>query len=120
MGLVSYEPDKLEYRYSREEAGRAVFSEVYYPAGWVARLDDGSELPIGLYEGGSDEQGSVAAGLLRCIDLPAGDHRLVMSFEPRSFSAGETISRTCSLLLLLLVAAGIVIMATGLRREEKA
>ena len=120
VGLVSYEPDKLEYRYSREEAGRAVFSEVYYPAGWVARLDDGTELPIGLYEGGSDEQGSVAAGLLRCIDLPAGDHRLVMSFEPRSFSAGETISRTCSLLLLLLVAAGIVIMATGLRREEKA
>ena len=120
VDLVSYEPDKLDYNVSSESGGRAVFSEVYYPAGWVARLEDGSELPIGLYEGGSDELGSVAAGLLRCIDLPAGDHKLTMSFEPLSYSRGEAISRTCSILLLLLVLAGLAIIGLEYFRKQPA
>lgn len=105
--LLSYTPDVLEYSYSSEEGGLAVFSEVYYPAGWVARLEDGTQLPVELYEGGADEMGSVAAGVLRCIDLPAGEHRLVMSFEPLSYARGEAISRACSILLILLVLGAV-------------
>ncbi|MBR5905616.1 MAG: hypothetical protein IKZ51_04075 [Bacteroidales bacterium] len=101
--LDVYTPDKLEYSYSSAEGGLAVFSEVYYPAGWVARLEDGTELPVELYGGGSDELGPVAGGVLRCIDLPAGEHHLTMSFEPKSYSRGEAISRACSILLILLV-----------------
>ena len=103
--MTSYTPDRLEYKYSG--GGRAVFSEVYYPAGWKARIEDGSELPVRLYEGGSDEQGPVAGGVLRCIDLPAGEHSLVMSFEPVSYARGEAISRACSILLILLVLGAI-------------
>ena len=105
--LTSYAPDRLEYSYSSEKGGLAVFSEVYYPAGWVARLDDGTELPVELYSGGADEYGTVAAGLLRCIELPAGEHSLVMSFEPVSYSRGEAISRACSILLILLVLGAV-------------
>ena len=101
--LTFYSPDKLEYSYSSADGGLAVFSEVYYPAGWVARLEDGSELPVEQYGGGSDELGPVAAGVLRCIDLPAGEHRLTMSFEPKSYARGEAISRACSIILILLV-----------------
>ena len=116
--LTEYTPDRLEYSYSSACGGRAVFSEVYYPQGWVARLEDGTELPVELYGGGSDEMGAVAAGVLRCIDLPAGEHRLTMSFEPRSYARGEAISRACSILLILLVlgaAAGTIWRRRGLR-----
>ena len=112
--LTAYSPDKLEYNYSSAEGGLAVFSEVYYPAGWVARLEDGTELPVNLYGGGSDEMGAVAADLLRCIELPAGEHSLVMSFEPKSYARGEAISRACSILLILLV-LGAVTLTLGHR-----
>ncbi|MBQ2107237.1 MAG: hypothetical protein II475_00955 [Bacteroidales bacterium] len=127
--LTSYAPDRLEYSYTSSEGGRAVFSEVYYPAGWVARLEDGTELPIELYEGCKMEiepglqpaegevindicrritKWPVASDLLRCVDLPAGSHTLVMSFEPASYRRGEALSRASSILLLLLVLGAIV------------
>ena len=126
--LTSYAPDRLEYSYTSSEGGRAVFSEVYYPAGWVARLEDGTELPIELYEGCKMEiepglqpaegevindicrritKWPVASDLLRCVDLPAGSHTLVMSFEPASYRRGEALSRANSILLLLLVLGAI-------------
>ncbi|MBO4455958.1 MAG: hypothetical protein J5759_05890 [Bacteroidales bacterium] len=100
--MTSYTPDKLEYTFSSATGGLAVFSEVYYPAGWVARLDGSGELPIELYAGGTDGLGPVAGNLLRCIDLPAGEHTLEMSFEPVSYSRGEAISRASSLQLIVL------------------
>ena len=128
ISLTSYAPDRLEYSYTSSEGGRAVFSEVYYPAGWVARLEDGTELPIELYEGCKMEiepglqpaegevindicrritKWPVASDLLRCVDLPAGSHTLVMSFEPASYRRGEALSRASSILLLLLVLGAI-------------
>ena len=128
ISLTSYAPDRLEYSYTSSEGGRAVFSEVYYPAGWVAHLEDGTELPIELYEGCKMEiepglqpaegevindicrritKWPVASDLLRCVDLPAGSHTLVMSFEPASYRRGEALSRASSILLLLLVLGAI-------------
>ena len=116
--MTKYEPNRLEYRFRSAGGGRAVFSEVYYPAGWVARLDDGTQLPIELYAGGADSLGTVAAGLLRCIDLPAGDHTLSMTFEPKSYSAGEAISRASSLVLILLVLGSLAVFGLGLRKKQ--
>ncbi|MBQ9462508.1 MAG: hypothetical protein IJU68_02490 [Bacteroidales bacterium] len=98
IDLVTYAPDRLEYEYSAPEGRRAVFSEIYYPAGWVARLEDGTELPVELY-----------GEVLRSVNLPEGDHRLVMSFEPQSYARGEAISRACSILLILLVLGAVAI-----------
>ncbi len=120
--MDSYTPNRLQYSYSSTTGGRAVFSEVYYPAGWVARLEDGTVLPIDLYEGGSDELGTIAGGLLRCIDLPSGNHTLSMSFEPVSYRKGETLARTSSIILLLLLLAGvafIAVPAAGLRASKQ-
>ena len=105
--LTKYTPDKLEYSCSSETGGLAVFSEVYYPAGWKARLDDGSELPIELY-----------GKLFRSVNLPAGDHTLVMSFEPASYRRGEALSRACSILLILLVLGGAAMAVLGQIKKE--
>ncbi|MBR4826993.1 MAG: hypothetical protein IKZ91_03820 [Bacteroidales bacterium] len=117
--LDHYTPNRLSYSFSSPAGGKAVFSEVYYPAGWVARLSDGTELPIGLYAGGTDELGPVAGGLLRCIDLPAGDGKLTMSFEPKSYARGEAVSRASSLLLILLLLASVVFMVVPEKISEK-
>ena len=115
--MTAYAPNRLSFSYSRESEGLAVFSEVYYPAGWVARLENGAELPIELYGGGTDALGSVAPDLLRCVKLPAGEHSLCMSFEPESYAKGEAISRASSILLVLLILGSIAAAVIARKKE---
>ena len=106
--LISYAPNELRYRYSSPEAARMVFSEVYYPVGWKLTVEDtGEELPIEL-------EGS----LLRAAQVPAGEHTLVMRFDPPSYRTGEAVSRATSILLLL--AALGAILGAALRRKSAA
>ncbi|MCR4825025.1 MAG: hypothetical protein K5849_06695, partial [Bacteroidales bacterium] len=107
--LVSYAPNELRYAYSCPEAARMVFSEVYYPVGWKLTVEEtGEELPIEL-------EGS----LLRAAQVPAGEHTLVMRFDPPSYRQGEAISRASSILLIL-AALGAVLGAAlpALRRRK--
>ena len=106
--LTSYAPNELRYRYSSPEAARMIFSEVYYPVGWKLTVEDtGEELPIEL-------EGS----LLRAAQVPAGEHTLVMRFDPPSYRTGEAVSRATSILLLL--AALGAILGAALRRKSAA
>lgn len=120
INMTYYSPNRLIYEYSSNSGGRAVFSEVYYPAGWKARLDGSGELPIDLYEGGADSLGTVSGGLLRCIDLPKGKHRLDMVFEPVSYTRGEAVSRASSILLIVLslISIGFIAFAGFSRRRQ--
>ena len=92
IGMTGYAPNELRYHYVSEEGGRAVFSEVYYPVGWSLRTEDGSRLEMDVYD-----------GILRSAILPAGEHDLVMRFDPPSYALGEKVSRACSLTILLVV-----------------
>lgn len=96
--LTSYAPNELRYRYSSADGGRVVFSEVYYPVGWTLTVEDTGEiLPIEL-EG----------DILRSAVVPAGEHDLVMRFDPPSYRIGEAVSRASSILILL-----VVLLASG-------
>ena len=97
--LTDYAPNCLKYSYSTPTDSKIVFSEVYYPEGWKLTIDGTSELPIEVYAG--DE--NTPAGLLRCADVPAGNHTLEMRFAPKSYSVGEGVSRASSIALILLV-----------------
>ena len=103
--LSSYAPNALKYDCNSEKGGKVVFSEVYYPAGWVLTLDGGEELPLEL----SDE-------VLRSAVVPAGSHSLEMRFCPKSYARGETVSRCSSILILLLVVGSIAFAAVNRRR----
>ena len=59
--------------------GRLVLSEVAYP-GWRARVD-GQPAPI-----------AIEYDLLRAVDLAAGTHTVVFTFEPVSVYAGAVIT----------------------------
>ena len=99
--MTSYAPNCLEYKYSSAAGGALVFSEVYYPEGWTLKVDGGEELPISLY-----------GELFRSAQVPAGEHTLVMRFEPRSYAVGEGVSRASSIFIILIVllsAAGAIL-----------
>lgn len=107
--MTSYAPNELRYSYSSAEGGRVVFSEVYYPEGWTLTIDDtGEELEIELTD-----------GLFRSAVVPAGEHELKMRFAPASYKTGETVSRVCSIAILLIVLAAIAgAVVTGRRDDD--
>ena len=90
--LLTYSPNELFYHYSTEEPRLAVFSEIYYPDGWSATVD---EEPVDIYR---------ADWTLRAILLPAGEHDLVVAFAPAGYRTGSLISAIASILLLLILA----------------
>ena len=105
--MTSYAPNELRYRYSAPEAARLVFSEVYYPVGWNLTVEDtGENLPIEL-------EGT----LLRAAQVPAGEHTLVMRFDPPSYRIGESVSRATSILLILAVLGSLALQFARKRDE---
>ena len=103
--MTSYSPKELHYHYVAAADRAAVFSEVYYPD-WEATVD-GKE--VGIFR---------TDWILRGAVLPAGEHDIVMRFEPKVYSFGEKVSRASSAaLLVLLVLAGAGMLA-GKKRES--
>lgn len=86
--LTAYHPEKLEYEANAVTDKIAVFSEIWYPEGWVCFID-GKETPIGR-----------SNYLLRAVKVPAGQHKIELVFAPR-FNEDEKVSLAFSVLLLL-------------------
>ena len=109
IAMTSYAPNELHFHYSSAGERLAVFSEVYYPEGWHASLEDtGAEVPV-----------LRADWILRAAVLPAGEHDLVMRFDPPSITRSVAVSRASSIgiiVLLLLAAAGAVLIP-GSKKE---
>lgn len=93
--LVKNDNDIVEYKSNSNATQLAVFSEIYYDAGWKAFIDN-KELPI-----------LKANYVLRALPVPAGSHSIVFKFEPSDYIAGRKLTTIFSILLLLLLAAGI-------------
>ena len=106
INLLSYAPNELRYEYSVDAPKAMIFSEIYYPRGWTATLEDGT--PVDLFR---------ANWTLRGAILPEGSHTLKMRFDPPSYVLSSRISRASSitLLLLLLLALGGTLLS---RRKE--
>ncbi|MFN9799377.1 MAG: YfhO family protein, partial [Bacteroidota bacterium] len=87
--LDEYAPNKLSYGCTSSGGGIVVFSETYYPEGWVCRID-GQELPTARVN-----------YILRAVRVPEGDHTIEWSFEPAVWEQGSQISMAGSCLLYL-------------------
>lgn len=87
--------DVVEYSFSSNEAQFAVFSEVYYDAGWKAFID-GKETPI-----------LKVNYVLRGLQVPAGAHKIVFRFEPQDYLLGRKLTTVFQIVLLFLIAAAI-------------
>ena len=102
--LVSYQPDELLYKYSAREEKLAIFSEIYYPAGWKCYID------------GKENKYFRADWVLRGMVVPAGDHEIKFTFRPASYYVGNKVSLASSVLLILLCAGYFI---TRFNRKSK-
>ena len=98
--LVNNDNDFVEYKVNNSSADRfAVFSEVFYDAGWKAYID-GKETPI-----------VKTNYVLRGLSVPAGSHKITFEFKPASFYSSTKIAIASSAIawLLLLAAIGFAV-----------
>ena len=128
--LTSYAPNELHFAFHTQAPALAVFSEIFHPTGWKARI---LYRPYSAATSGKSSSGAQAATLpdasesgapdvpvaeelpllranwiLRAANLPAGEGEIVMRYEPEDYVLGAHISRASSILLylLLLLSAG--------------
>jgi hypothetical protein len=87
--LASYKPNELIYKSHTAHKQLAVFSEVYYPKGWEAFIDD---KPASYFK---------VNYLLRALEIPAGSHTIRFQFRPKVVQTGWWISMSAYLLLFL-------------------
>lgn len=88
--------DIIAYESSSKNAEFAVFSEIYYDAGWVATID-GKESPI-----------IRTNYVLRGLQIPAGNHQIVFEFKPASFyNSNKAAIGASALIWLLLIGAAV-------------
>ena len=90
--LVDYKPNQLTYKFDSSKDELVVFSEIWTKKGWKMWID-GKESPLFR----SDY-------ILRSAIIPAGQHEIVMRYEPSIWKIGNTIQLITSLLIL----AGLV------------
>ena len=93
---TTYSPNKLTYHAHSAQGGLAVFSEIYFPWGWKATID-GKDAKIGRVN-----------YVLRAMQLPAGDHTIVMTFDPQEVHQTESLAKASVYIILLLI-----VMALG-------
>lgn len=94
--LTYYSPNRLRYDVSAPASGLAVFSEIYYPAGWKAFVD-GKETPI-----------LRADYTLRALPVDEGEHEVEFVFAPESFTKGRVMSMASSIAIIVLLAGAVL------------
>ncbi len=108
IALIKYEPNHLTYSFSSPTDQVAVFSEIYYPEGWNVYIN-GQKVPY-----------VRADYLLRAMPLKAGVYDIDFKFEPLSYSVGNIIALTSSVLLILCILAFVLWQWKKARKNEKA
>ncbi len=89
--LKSSAPERLVYESNNLQSGLAVFSEAYYPHGWIATID-GKVVPI-----------AKVNYALRGLNIPSGKHTIEFVFEPEVVATGNTIMLASNILLGLAI-----------------
>ena len=92
--LTKYDNDAIEYTINSGSPQFAVFSEIYYPYGWNAYLDDKKVDYV------------KTNYILRGLSVPAGKHTIRFVFEPATYKKGATLAFTGSILIAILVLGG--------------
>ena len=88
----------MTYQSNNSEKGFAVFSEIYYPKGWEATIDE-KQVAI-----------KCVNYVLRGIEIPEGKHIIHFGFRPQSYLIGNKITSWASYLVFF-------VFLTGMGRE---
>ncbi len=89
--LTEYNLNSLNFESSNKHDGFAVFSDIYYPLGWKAYVDDKETKIINTNYA------------LRGLYIPAGNHKIKFEFAPETYHKLKWLPGVSSLVILLLI-----------------
>ncbi|MBL30767.1 MAG: hypothetical protein CMC81_05985 [Flavobacteriaceae bacterium] len=95
IDLIRNSPNKLEYLFESESNQTVVFSEIYYPKGWKAKID------------GKSVKHYRVNYILRALSVEKGKHIITFEFEPTVVETGTKI-RYATILIFLIFLATII------------
>lgn len=104
--LLNFDLHKLEFDVITDTLSFLTLSEIYYPAGWKAYLDDEE---IEIYP---------TNYILRGMIIPAGEHRLILRFEPEIYAISLKLSLAGLIITMLLLIIGSIIYYKQNYRSE--
>ena len=107
--LKQHTPHEISWDVKTDADRLLVISEVYYPPGWKATLN-GEEVPI-----------LRANYLLRGVFVEAGEHELIMTFDPQSYRIGYLLTLLSTLLVYggVIALVGMGYMRSKSKQEER-
>ncbi len=91
INLIKYLPNHLIYKSVSSENQVAIFSEIFYKAGWEAFINN---KPVSYFK---------ANYFLRGINIPKGKNTIEFKFVPNSYYLGRKLSRLGSVLIVLFI-----------------
>ncbi|MFN2430067.1 MAG: YfhO family protein, partial [Cryomorphaceae bacterium] len=106
IAVETHLPNYIKYIYDSPVEQAAIFSEIYYDAGWQAYVD------------GEPAPHFRANYVLRGMILPAGEHAIEFKFEPQTYAVASTISTIAQVLLILLLGWFVFTSLRKTGREE--
>ena len=101
-----YAPGRLDYEVQSRLGGVAVFSEVYFPWGWEAMIDD-KPAEIGRVD-----------YVLRALNIPPGRHHVSFVFKPRRLEATNTLGVISVSLIFLLCLLALIKVGVRFFRKD--
>lgn len=103
---TTYAPNRLTYKSVSANGGVAVFSEIYFPWGWEAKID-GTPVEIGRVN-----------YILRAVKVPAGTYDIEFTFYPKSVTVTETMAYIAMIIIYAAFAVLIFVTLVGKKRKE--
>ena len=104
--LEKYTMRRLYFETDNAHDGFLVFSEIYYPKGWIVTIDD-VKTPI--YR---------TNYVLRGIKVPKGKHRITMVFEPETYYKTRAINKYATHTISIMWILGLGFLLLKVFRKE--
>jgi hypothetical protein len=107
INLVKYDNDAIQYKTNTKSPQFAVLSEVYYPAGWDAYIDEKKTDYV------------QTNYVLRGMVVPAGEHTIDFRFEPSIIRTTQTVAYAANALFWLSIIVSMVLFWRKKSRRTK-
>jgi hypothetical protein len=104
--LLENKNDLINYESSSSSNQFAVFSEIYYPKGWKAYIDDKETAIVKVNY------------LLRGLSVPAGNHKIRFEFKPESYTLGNRMSLISGIISFILLFGGIFLLCKKTSKKD--
>ena len=95
--ITDYNPNSVKIDMKNNSESFMILSEAYFPIGWKCKIDNQE---TNIYQ---------VNHILRGIEVPAGEHKIIFDFEPKSYKRANMIS-SITTYMAWLVLIGLLVM----------